>query len=252
MTPSRIVLSLLASSAVAALGCSDGEAPPPEQVYGGTAIDHGEALFHDPSIAKTSFNAYACSTCHEATRGEAGAAILTGAPLAGAAKRPSYWGGQEMELLRSINDCLYYFMLKDKVWTAEEEDAKAMYAYLESLPSDAQAEAPAPFTILYKVEDAPHGDAGRGAPLYASACQSCHGPPHTGEGRLVGRAPILPDQTLSEHPSPTYSDKDRRLVFVEKVRHGGFVGYGGQMPPFSEESLSDQELGDILAFLGVP
>jgi thiosulfate dehydrogenase len=157
-----------------------------------------------------------------------------------------------MELLRSINNCLYYFMLKDKVWTAEEEDARAMYAYLESLSSSAEAEEPAPFTVVYKVEDAPKGDAAQGGPLYVRACQSCHGPPHTGEGRLVGRAPVLPEQTLSEHPSPKYTDLDRRLVFVEKIRHGGFVGYGGQMPPFSKEALSDQDLGDLLAFMGVP
>jgi thiosulfate dehydrogenase len=232
--------------------CSGGEPPPPERVYGGTAVDHGKALFRDPTIAKTSFNTYSCATCHEALPGEAGDAILTGAPLAGAVKRPSYWGGQEVELLRSINHCLYYFMLKDKAWTAADEEAKAMYAYLESLPSDASAEEPAPFTIIYEVKDPPHGDAARGGALYTRACKSCHGPAHTGEGRLVDRAPILPEQTVSEHPSPTYSDLDRRLVFVEKVRHGSFVGYGGQMPPFSEEALSDQDLGDILEHLGLP
>jgi len=96
------------------------------------------------------------------------------------------------------------------------------------------------------------GNGSRGGKLYTDACASCHGPAHTGDGRLVQRAPVLPEQTLEEHPSPQYDDLDRRLVFVEKVRHGGFVGYGGEMPPFSVEKLSDQDLGDILAFLGIP
>jgi thiosulfate dehydrogenase len=221
-------------------------------IYGGTAIDQGEALFNDPSVVPTSLNSYSCSTCHEATAGEAGGAILPGAPLAGATKRPSFWGGQELELLRSINHCLYYFMLSDKAWEAEDVEARALYAYLESLPADSAAEQPAAFTVAYEVKDVPTGDGARGGELYTGACASCHGPAHTGTGRLVQRAPILPEQTLEEHPSPKYNDFDRRLVFIEKVRHGGFIGYGGEMPPFSVEKLSDQDLGDIITFLGIP
>lgn len=252
MSWARALCSAAVAAGIAAAGCSDGEAPPPQTVYGGTAVDHGAALFRDPAASKSSYNSYACSTCHAARAGDAGDTILPGAPLAGAVSRPSYWGGQEAELLRAINHCLYYFMLKDKAWTAGDEEARAMYAYLESLPSDAEAEAPQPFTIAYEVVDVPQGDAGRGGPLYTRACAYCHGAARSGEGRLVERAPKLPDQTLAEHPSPQYDDNDRRLVFVEKVRHGGFVGYGGQMPPFSIESLSDQDLGDILKYLGVP
>jgi thiosulfate dehydrogenase len=235
-------------------GCTggDGEEPAPEVVYGGGAVDHGAALFRDPGVVATTLNSYSCSTCHEAKAGDAGDAILPGAPLAGATKRASFWGGHEADLLRSMNHCLYYFMLADKAWTAEDAEARALYAYLESLPAGGAAEQPAAFTVVYEVKDAPPGDGSRGDALYTNGCAYCHGPAHTGEGRLVERAPILPAQTLAEHPSPDYNDLDRRLVFVEKVRHGGFVGYGGEMPPFSMEKLSDQDIGDILAFLGVP
>jgi thiosulfate dehydrogenase len=250
MIPTRALLC--AAPLVALAGCSDGEPPPPQVVYGGTAVDHGAALFRDPAVAKTTFNSYSCATCHEAKAGEAGDTILPGAPLAGSVKRPAYWGGQEVELLRSINHCLYYFMLKDKPWTAEDEEARAMFAYLESLPSDAAAEEPQPFTVAYEVKNVAEGDASRGGPLYTRACAYCHGAVHSGDGRIVERAPKLPDQSISEHPSPDYDELDRRLVFVEKIRHGGFIGYGGQMPPFSMESLSDQDLSDILAYLGVP
>jgi thiosulfate dehydrogenase len=259
MSAARVFVSVFVSCVVLGggllaglAGCSDGEAPEPIKIYGGTAIDHGAALFHDPSLGSKTLNSYSCSTCHEAKAGEAGAAILPGAPLAGVTKRTSFWGGQEVELLRSINHCLYYFMLSDKAWKAEDEEARAMYAYLESLPADDAAAQPAPFTIAYEVKNVPEGDGARGKGLYVNACESCHGPAHTGEGRLVQRAPILPEQTIDEHPSPQYDDLDRRLVFVEKVRHGGFIGYGGEMPPFSVEKLSDQDLSDILAFLGVP
>jgi thiosulfate dehydrogenase len=250
MKAPTIRASALLALALTAFGCPEGE--PEIKIVQGTAIDHGEALFHDPSIAKTSFNTYSCATCHEALPGDAGDAILTGAPLAGATRRPSYWGGQELDLLAAINHCLYYFMLKDEPWTADDIEARAMYAYLESLPSDGAAAEAVPYTPVYALSDAPPGDAGRGAGLYDRACASCHGPAHSGAGRLVDRAPVLPEQTLEEHPLGEYTELERRLVFVEKVRHGSFVGYGGQMPPFAAETLSDQDIGDLITFMGVP
>jgi thiosulfate dehydrogenase len=68
----------------------------PEVIHG-TAIDHGAALFQDPSIANTTLNQYSCATCHEPAEHPSTSVILTGAPLAGAVKRPSYWGGQRVQ-----------------------------------------------------------------------------------------------------------------------------------------------------------
>lgn len=230
-------------------GCTS---PPETKVVQGTAIEHGEALFHDASIAKNSLNTYSCATCHETTPGEAARVSLTGAPLAGALKRPSYWGGQELELLPAINDCLYYFMLKTTPWTAEDEEARAGYAYLESLPSDGDVVKAAPFTVVYQLSDTPNGNPKAGEAVYNRACASCHGAAHTGVGRLVPRAPPLPEQTLAEHPLAKYTMLERRLVFVEKIRHGGFAGYAGQMPPFSKEVLSDEDIGNLFGFFGLP
>lgn len=218
---------------------------------GNTAIDHGEALFRDPALAQSGLNSYTCATCHEATAGEAGDTLLPGATLAGVTNRPHYWGGQELDLLRSVNHCLYYFMAQPTPWTGEEVEARALYAYLEALSEGASAE-PAPFEVAYEVLAPPAGDAGRGDGLYTRACLSCHGAAHTAEDRSVDWAPLLPEQFVEAHPSEEYTDAERRLVFVEKVRHGGFIGYGGVMPPFGLEKLSDQELGDIVAFLGLP
>ncbi len=85
--------------------------------------------------------------------------------------------------------------------------------------------------------------------MYAAACGSCHGWRDTGLGRLTERAPILPAQTLREHAY--LAPPLQRLVFVEKVRHGVFLGYSGTMPPFSRETISDADLGALLAFLGL-
>jgi thiosulfate dehydrogenase len=241
----------LAGSFLAAFsaGCAD----PDPQIVQGTAVDHGAALFSDPTITGTSTNSFSCASCHLTARpsGDTGP-ILTGAPLAGVTRRPSYWGGKELELLRAIDHCLYYFMLSNEPWKADDERARALFAYLDGLPSDAEDEAEWPFEVVVKITPIPNGDASRGAVTYDRACRSCHGAAKTGEGRSVARAPVLPDDTLNQHPLGSYTPEQRRLVFVEKTRHGGFLGYGGEMPPFSRQVLTDQELGDVLGVLGVP
>ena len=70
-----------------------------------------------------------------------------------------------------------------------------------------------------------------------------------GNGRLNAHIPTLRADFQKAHAQ--YTPQERRLIFIEKVRHGSFLGYGGQMPPFSLESLSDAELGDLLAFVGL-
>jgi thiosulfate dehydrogenase len=238
---------LLVATALA--GCAD----PDPIIVQGTAVEHGAALFEDAKVAGGTYNSYSCATCHATARPAPGSSgpILPGAPLAGATKRPSFWGGTELDLLRSVNHCLYYFMLSDEAWSPEVDEAQAMYAYLDSLPARPEDEKPVPFSVVVQIEDLPPGDVARGEKTYDRACRSCHGAKQTGAGRLVPRAPALPDQTLAEHPPDQYTAEERRLVFIQKTRHGGFLGYGGQMPPFSREVLPDADLSDVLSFLGV-
>lgn len=246
--PARGVAPLFLATLCSAALCGCGAETAEPIVEHGTAIDHGQALFVDPEIAGTDLNTYSCATCHGDEASET-SPIRTGGSLRGVTERPSYWGGQELDLLRSVNHCLSIFMLKDGLWTADDEEARAMYAYLESLPAEAEDKAAAPFTVVTTIEDLPAGDAARGEVLFDRACAACHGPAHTGKDRLVERAAVLPEQTLEEHPIGQYTEDERRLVFVEKARHGAFLGYTGQMPPFSTEKLSDAELADILQYL---
>jgi thiosulfate dehydrogenase len=193
-------------------------------------------------IADARFNVFACATCHDVVP-----LIKPGASLAGATLRPSFWGGQENDLLRAVDDCRTYFMDASAPLSSADADAQDLYAYLVSLePGDSD---PVPFTIVQTVADVPRGDAGRGTALFANACATCHGSMHGGSGRLASRIPVLPDETLAAHAS--YGAADQRLIFIEKVRHGGFLGYGGDMPPFSLEILDDSGLSDLLEGLGV-
>lgn len=208
--------------------------------------EYGEILFSDPSVSDASLNELSCSNCHATTANDT--RILTGAPMAGVTTRESYWGGTEIDLLRSINHCRYYFMSASEPWKGDEEAAVAIFAYLSTLPGDA---SPQPF-VLGAVQDPGAGDAARGSEVYAKACESCHGQKSTGKFAIVPYADVLPEGTLAAHPSPKYDDEDRRLVFVEKTRSGAFRGYGGTMPPFSIDVLSDEDLAALLTYLGVP
>lgn len=243
------VLGIFGGSIVAlVVGCTAETASP--IIKEGTAADHGEAIFNDPTISGTTLNSYTCATCHETGAADP-TRIRSGASLAGVTKRPSYWGGQELDLLRAINACSYYFMLRSTPFTAEDEEARALYAYLDSISQSSEGTDAQPFSVVVTIADLPPGDAKRGEDLYVRACAYCHGPAHTGKGRLVTRSPILPEQTLEQHPLGEYTADEQRLVFVEKVRHGGFVTYSGEMPPFSTEKLSDANLADILQYLGL-
>jgi thiosulfate dehydrogenase len=106
-----------------------------------------------------------------------------------------------------------------------------------------------PFSVERGIVPIPRGDAAKGEDVYGVACAYCHGAAHTGVGRLGVAVSILPEDTNLEHMA--LSLRLQRIVFIEKVRHGSFLGYGGDMPPFSLEQLSDEELSNLLEFLAI-
>ena len=206
------------------------------------AFERGRALFESTATTDASSNALTCATCHgTASRG----AHDTGAPLFGAPLRRSFWGGAEVDFLRSVNHCRRSFMRAGVDLTAGDDTAEALTAYLESTPGDA---APQPFTVVRTIIDVPIGNAARGAAVVESACGRCHGDAD-GNGRLPPHTPSLRADFQRAHAQ--YTPAERRLIFIEKVRHGCFLGYGGTMPPFAEEALTDSELADLLAFVGL-
>jgi thiosulfate dehydrogenase len=233
-------IALHASSLVALVACSRGG---DTQVVHGTAIDHGRAVFEDPTASPSASNPFSCATCHP----PAGAAdrVSPGGSLAGAAQRASFWGGARQDLLESINDCRRLFMDAPAPWTTGDEEARATFAYLASLGGDPQ---PIAFTFIRASPDVAPGDPAVGQGVYGRACATCHGRAHDGAGRLVDFAPRLPDDVNASHA--TLAPQDRRLVFLRKVREGAFVSAAGSMPPFSREALSDADLGAVLAYLG--
>ena len=210
-----------------------------------SAAERGAALFSDPALSRNQFNPFSCATCHATAQHPEAGRRLPGASLDGVVARPSFWGGQEGDLLRSVNHCLRIFMLDSQGLARGDARAGDLYAFLEALPPTQPGAAP--FTVVGAVQDVPVGDGARGEDLYRRACLSCHGTPTDGAGRLPG-ASLLPEETIAEHGE--YGPLELRLTVIEKIRHGSFLGYAGRMPPFSVETLSDEEVGDLLTYLG--
>lgn len=240
MTRCLAVLPLVAATAA---GCSSDP-----EVERRSAVEHGKALFDDKKASNSSLNVFTCSTCHRAEPRADDTRILPGYDLAGAVDRPTYWGGQRTDLLVAINDCRYFFMNANVAWTANDEDAKAMYAYLASLPKTETGALP--FTVVQVAKDVPGGDRTRGEQVYDASCRSCHGAAHTGSGKLRSGIPLLPEESV-DYLSKTYAfDRTAvRVTFVEKIRHGAFLGVFGNMPLYSTEAMNDADLGALLTFL---
>lgn len=240
MKSSRFSLVSTLWLAATVVACSE-DAPATED-----RVAAGRALFESRNLSDSTLNRYTCNTCHDLDTPDP-SKKKPGALLAGVTLRPTYWGGQENDLLRSINACRRYFMYASADLRANEPNAESLYAFLVSLePGDP---APAPFTVVRTVDPLPRGDVASGEALFTQTCSQCHGTLHEGVGRLRATVPVLPEQTIAEHFD--YSAREQRLVFIEKTRHGLFLGYGGDMPPFSSEVLSDSELSDILEAFGV-
>jgi thiosulfate dehydrogenase len=223
------------------IACGDREVP---------AAELGERLFSDPSVSTSRANRFSCATCHRVAPG--GPLVIPGSydsgyNLAGVAGRPSWWGGYATTLLGAMNVCLQEFM-GGRALLPQDDGARQLGAYLaEESPPDPQPAAP--FTIVRRADplNGMTGDVSRGGVIYAGGCHRCHGAAHTGDGRLDSTFSIVPEDTRKAFPAPG----EARFATVEKLRHGRFFNIGGVMPLYSLEALSDQEVADLLAYLGL-
>jgi thiosulfate dehydrogenase len=209
------------------------------------AASYGEQLFNDPQFAGSQFNAWSCATCHASREGDT--RLLPGASLVNSVNRPSYFGGKEPRLIDAVSFCYVYFMRGPGPLEPDEPRSRALYAYLDSLGDKAHAPA-LPMTIVLTTADVPRGAAVRGEEVYRSACETCHGAKTTGQGQNSKLASLLPN--IAEQYPELFPGTPAGIVFIEKIRHGQFFEVGGNMPFFSKESLSDEDVGALLTYLG--
>ncbi len=163
-----------------------------------------------------------CATCHGAdARG--GVVPATGDPVPALAGNPAVTVAYLDLVMRTgrmppPEDDPYDNRARDVVLTDEER--RIVVAYL----ADA-------VEIAGELPDPPPGNAARGREVYATNCAQCHG--STGAGGVAGAGAW----------TPAVNDK-LPVTIAEAVRVGPF-----EMPAFDAEQISDQEVGDIAAFL---
>lgn len=211
-----------------------------------SGAERGEEVFGSSDLSPSDLNVFSCATCHTA---EEGAGPTDGAPgyrLFGVAARTRYWGDDYALLKEAVDACLVFFMKGDPL-VPEDEDAHALYEYLLSITPDGAADEPYDFTVVENVSDVPRGDAGRGAEVYEVACRRCHGEAFSADGSILRDEVNLPGVTADY--GEEFPGVEPSLVVIEKVRHGRFFDIGGEMPLFSTEAMSDEDLGALLSFL---
>ena len=228
--------------ALLATGCGDDAQPQ-------SAVEIGAALGDDPALGGVG-NPFACTTCHATDDGDTD--LYPGYSLIDSAFRASWWGGYERSLLSATNFCVQYFMGGAPI-DPESADGRALYAWLVAMSPENPSPA-LPLTVVENVSLPARGDPARGETVYLGACLGCNGAVHTGDGRLAhptlsGDDIVLPEWT--DGYGEDFPGVEPALVVVEKVRHGQFFLVGGNMPLFSREALSDEDLGALLAFLGL-
>ena len=238
--------------ALALPSCADTEVHLP-------AAAEGAAIAQNPAASRSRYNVFACTTCHAVRASEVGTRLLPGAPLEGAARRPTYWGAETVHLHEAVERCWTFFM-RGTPTDLDDRTGEALYAWLESLSPDASTAGTQAVvqTFPRTVRPLGEGDATRGQAVWSRACGNCHGALGTGVGRLGPLVTIVPGETEREHCAdtlpPGYTDQTTylRTVVVEKIRHGSFLGYAGSMPPFSVEALSDDDARDLTALFRCP
>ena len=236
----RQALLLLALAALVACGTEK------------SGAEYGKELFvqHD-AFSASPMNPFSCADCHRTTaEPEAGDdRIVPGASLYGVAARERWWGGQSISLADAVDTCVVYFM-RGQALDRTSDESRALHEYLQSITPAGSPTAIVPMTVVENVTAIPLGDPTRGAELYRRACQYCHGDVHTAVGNILDRKVILPD--VANDYNRLFPNVPHGLVVTEVTRHGRFFGVGGTMAFFTTELLSDADLGDVLAFLGLP
>lgn len=215
-----------------------------------SAVEAGADLFADPkAFSSSEFNTVSCASCHQTGAQPIPGRRDAGYSLRGAAARRAYWGGNELRLLDAVDACVVYFQ-RGMAIDPQSVPSRELYEYLLSVTPDDAEGTQLPFTVVENIQPLPKGDATRGEVLFQQACVSCHGEAHTGKGNIIQPRPvIMPEYT--DGYDMFFPGVPHGLLVIEKIRHGRFFHVGGTMPLYSKETMTDEEIGDLLAFLGL-
>jgi len=217
-------------------GTGTGTATVTETGSGTGDTSEGKAVYSQPIEDGNSFT---CASCHAITEPAADGLRRPGHAIGDATRRPSWKNGQLSDMRAAVNSCLSEWMNAEP-WAADDVRYLALYEYL-----DAQApagEAPGlSFEIVQPPADLSGGDPDAGQTLFNTSCAVCHGQDGTGTNQALS--------VSGRGLGPEYvAQRVRTSGRTESTVYEGLTG--GVMPFWAADRLTDDELRDLVAYLG--
>lgn len=183
-------------------------------------------------------NTFTCNTCH--TVNSVTASFRTpGHDITNAAFRTSYKNGEITELRDAVNSCIEHWMAGEPISSTDILWRRLSSWLEEMIPSNIDNLV---YNIIQPPTDLSGGDVVRGMSVFNQTCAGCHGIDAVG----TTKGPSLAGSSLSEETIA------RRVRTSGPINNGEIYDglTGGRMPFWAEDKLSDDELRDIIAFIG--
>ncbi len=210
------------------------------------AIERGMQVFEKPD---ENGNLFACGTCHDMVPDAESAYRFPGHSLVDALRRPTYKAGQLTKFIEAANVCRVDWMTTTP-WQEDSPQFKDLVVFMESLSPPGPAPA-----LNYEIECSPQpgpaGDGTAGCKLFNRSCFLCHATGGVGSDL----APSLVDLNVEDLDKPEYiRGRVRRsgpsVVDNPDVVYSCLLGQM-VMPFWAKDKLSDQEVEDLIAFVGL-
>lgn len=177
-------------------------------------------------------NVLSCTSCHAGAGIEEDSSSFVGI----SAVYPMYIprSGQIVTLEERINGCMVRSMDGQK-FADDDEDLDAMVAYLTYISEGIPTGAELPWRNLNSLEDLPTPSVADGEKMYQQSCIACHAGDGSGTGSNTGPA-LWGEGSFNDGAG---------LARVTKM--AGYIQ--NNMPLGAEKTLSDQEAGDLAAYI---
>jgi cytochrome c len=213
-------------------------------------LSEGKMLFENAHRGRNG-NGFSCIICHDSGIDGEDGLIRPGHTMMNAFNRPSWKNGNVDQLLEAVNTCLSDWMNAD---TLSEDDLlwEALETYIRFISPDLNSK-PISIQIVTPPDPPTGGNFERGEQLIQQlACIDCHGKDLRGVMDDTGG--LLAPYLIERPEIPLDHDYIAAKIRVSGSNLSGSyegLSYGGNMPFWGANRISDQDVRDIAEYLAV-
>lgn len=192
---------------------------------------------------QSSGNQFSCSNCHAVSEDTDGFSTVDNLhrpahPLFNVINRDSYQNGNSNVLFDAVNICLQDWMSADS-WAESSQQWLDLEAYFQQ-ESNTDAVSDITATQIAPISDFSNGDIVTGQTLFNQTCATCHAENALG-------STIAGDLTVLNLGPERVAEKVRTSGSTTSSIFPGLTG--GNMPFWSQERLSDENLAHIAVYV---